>query len=127
MSETTTYNIDVQVNSTYLAGQSDALTNRYVFSYTVRLRNTGTVPAKLLTRHWIITDANGEVEEVHGPGVIGEHPHLAPGEEYQYSSGVILKTPLGSMQGSYQMLADDGHAFDAPIAIFTLAVPQVLH
>lgn len=127
MSKSTTYNIDVQVKTTYLEGQSAPSEGRYVFTYSIRIHNLGTVGAKLLTRHWIITDANGTVEEVHGPGVIGEQPRLAAGGSYEYSSGVILKTPIGSMQGSYQMLADDGTAFDASIPIFTLAVPRVLH
>ena len=87
----------------------------------------GDVPAKLLTRHWVITDANGKVEEVRGPGVVGEHPHLQPGERFEYTSGAILDTPVGTMQGSYQMQTDDGATFDAPIAPFRLVVPGALH
>jgi ApaG protein len=89
--------------------------------------NEGTMPAKLLTRHWIITDANGKVEEVHGEGVVGEQPYLRPGEAFQYTSGTVLETSVGSMQGSYQMLADDGARFDAPIPAFTLSGPRTLH
>ena len=98
-----------------------------MFAYTITIRNEGTVPARLLSRHWIITDANGKVQEVVGDGVVGEQPHLEPGEGFRYSSGAILETPVGSMQGRYRMVADDGEHFDAPIAPFTLAVPGLLH
>ena len=100
---------------------------RFVFAYTITIRNEGQVPARLLTRHWIITDANGKVQEVDGEGVVGEQPHLVPGQGFRYSSGAILETPVGAMQGSYRMVADDGEQFDAPIAPFTLAMPGVLH
>lgn len=126
MTSTTPYNIQIQVKTSYLAGQSDPSEGRFVFTYQIRIINAGTVGAQLLTRHWIITDADGKVEEVHGSGVIGEQPHLLPGQSHEYSSGVILQTPLGSMRGSYQMLTDDGHTFDAEIPIFTLAVPGLL-
>ena len=98
-----------------------------MFAYTITIRNHGTVPAKLLTRHWVITDANGKVQEVRGEGVVGEQPHLMPGQGFRYSSGAMLETPVGSMQGTYQMLADDGVHFDAPIAPFTLAIPGTMH
>jgi ApaG protein len=99
----------------------------YVFSYTVTIVNDGTLPAKLLTRHWVITDADGEIQEVKGDGVVGEQPYLKPGEGFQYTSGTLMKTPMGSMQGSYQMLADDGNKFDATIPEFYLVVPNTMH
>ncbi|HWP94995.1 MAG TPA: Co2+/Mg2+ efflux protein ApaG [Gammaproteobacteria bacterium] len=123
----TPYNILVDVATAYVDAQSDPEHGRYVFAYTITIRNAGTVPARLLTRHWIITDANGKVQEVRGEGVVGEQPYLKPGEGFRYSSGAVLETPVGSMQGSYQMLADDGRRFDAPIAPFRLAMPGVLH
>jgi ApaG protein len=127
MSETRSYNIKVKVATTFVEGQSDASQNRFVFAYTVTIHNAGRVPAKLLTRHWIITDANGKVQEVRGEGVVGEQPHLKPGEGFQYTSGTMLETPVGTMRGSYQMVADDGTEFDAEIAAFTLSIPRVLH
>ncbi|HEV2620517.1 MAG TPA: Co2+/Mg2+ efflux protein ApaG [Frateuria sp.] len=121
------YTIDVQVESRFVPDQSKPHDNRYVFAYTVTLHNAGDVPARLLTRHWVITDANGKVEEVRGEGVVGEQPWLRPGDRYQYSSGAVLDTVVGTMQGSYQMLADDGTRFEAPIAPFTLSIPRTLH
>ena len=121
------HQIDVDVESTYLEEQSVPAEHRYVFAYTVTLRNAGQVPAKLLTRHWIITDANGRVQEVRGEGVVGEQPHLRPGQGFRYSSGAVLETPVGAMHGSYQMLGDDGQQFDAPIPAFRLAKPGLLH
>lgn len=121
------YRIAVDVDTSYVEDQSDPRDNRYVFSYTITIRNEGEVPARLLTRHWVITDANGKVQEVRGDGVVGEQPHLQPGQGFRYSSGAILETPVGAMYGSYQMLADDGRRFDAPIAPFTLAIPGSLH
>lgn len=115
------HNIDVSVTSLFLPHQSNGLAEKFVFSYTITLTNSGDYPASLLTRHWIITNANGETEEVKGSGVVGEYPHLQPGQSYQYSSGSVLKTPVGSMQGSYQMRADDGTEFDAIIPTFTLS------
>lgn len=122
-----TNKIHVEVNPAYIKEQSDPTNNHYVFSYTVTIRNDGDQPAKLLTRHWIITDGDGQVQEVRGDGVIGEQPHLQPGEGYQYTSGTFMNTPVGTMQGSYQMIADDGEKFDAEIPSFTLSVPNVLH
>jgi ApaG protein len=107
--------------------QSKPEEGHYAFSYTITIRNEGQVPARLLTRHWVITDANGKVKEVRGEGVVGEQPYLLPGQGFRYSSGAVLETPVGAMQGSYQMLADDGAHFDAPIAPFTLAMPGLLH
>jgi ApaG protein len=121
------HDINVRVKTNYIAAQSVPDENRFVFSYTITIQNTGRVAAKLLTRHWIITDANGKVQEVVGEGVVGHQPHLKPGEGFEYTSGAIIETPLGTMQGSYQMLADDGTRFDAPIPVFRLARPNILH
>ena len=125
--ETSPHKIRVDVDTSYLAEQSDPKERRYVFAYTITLRNEGQVPAKLLSRHWIITDANGKVQEARGDGVVGEQPHLKPGQGFRYSSYAVIETPVGAMQGSYQMLADDGAKFDAPIAPFRLAMPALLH
>ncbi|KZE34928.1 ApaG protein [Crenobacter luteus] len=121
------YRIEVSPAAYFVEEQSDVAADRYVFAYRIRIVNTGQQPAKLLSRHWLITDANGHVQEVRGMGVVGEHPHLKPGEHYEYLSGATLTTPWGTMKGSYQMEADDGTRFDAPIAEFLLAVPRVLH
>lgn len=121
------YQIDVSVETRYLPEQSTPEQNRYAFAYTVTLHNSGTVAAKLLTRHWIITDGDGRVQEVRGAGVVGQQPHLEPGQSHTYSSGTVMTTKVGNMHGSYQMVADDGKRFDAPIAPFRLAVPGVLH
>lgn len=122
-----TNKINIEVAPAYLKEQSDPVNNHYVFSYTVTIRNDGDQPARLLTRHWIITDGDGQVQEVRGDGVIGEQPHLQPGEGFQYTSGTFMNTPVGTMHGSYQMISDDGEAFDAEIPSFTLSVPNVLH
>jgi ApaG protein len=119
--------IEVGVKTSYLEDQSSPDDERFVFAYNVTIHNAGDVAAKLMTRHWIITDANGNVQEVHGEGVVGEKPYLRPGETFEYSSGTVLETPVGSMQGSYQMVTDDGLAFDADIPAFTLALPHTLH
>ena len=121
------HKIRVEVDTSYLEDQSDPKERRYVFSYTITIRNEGSVPARLLTRHWIITDSNGKVQEVRGEGVVGEQPYLKPGQGFRYSSGAVLETPVGAMQGSYQMVTDDGDQFDAPIAAFRLAMPGLLH
>jgi len=121
------YTIDVQVETRFVPDQSKPHDNRYVFAYTVTLHNAGDVPARLLTRHWVITDANGKVEEVRGEGVVGDQPWMRPGDRYQYSSGAVLDTAVGTMRGSYQMLADDGTHFEAPIPPFTLSIPRTLH
>jgi ApaG protein len=120
------YKIRVDVETSYLPEQSDPQERKFVFAYTITLRNEGRVTAKLLTRHWIITDANGKVQEVRGDGVVGEQPHLQPGQGFRYSSGAMIETPVGAMQGSYQMVADDGARFEAPIAPFRLAMPGIL-
>jgi ApaG protein len=119
--------IRVDVETAYIEEQSDPRDKRFVFSYTITIRNEGQVPARLLTRHWIITDANGNVKETRGDGVVGEQPYLKPGQGFRYSSGAVIETPVGTMQGSYQMMADDGLKFDALIAPFRLAIPGVLH
>ncbi|GIX33070.1 MAG: protein ApaG [Lysobacterales bacterium] len=121
------YAIEVRVDSRYLPDQSDPRENRYVFAYTVRLLNTGRIAAQLLRRHWIIVDGNGKVQEVRGEGVVGEQPRLEPGQRYEYTSGAVLETAVGSMRGSYEMLAEDGTRFLAPIPPFRLAVPRVIH
>ncbi len=119
--------IRVDVETAFVAEQSDPVKTRYVFSYTITIRNEGSTPARLLTRHVIITDANGKVQEVRGDGVVGEQPYLKPGQGFRYSSAATIETPVGVMQGSYQMIAEDGRSFDAPIAPFRLAKPGVLH
>lgn len=121
------YDIQVNVESTYIEAQSAPDQDRFVFAYTVTIHNAGEVPAKLLSRHWLITDSNGKIHEVQGDGVVGEQPHLQPGESFQYTSGTMIETSVGSMRGSYQMIADDGVEFDAEIPAFTLSVPRVLH
>jgi ApaG protein len=120
------HQIRIEVETAYLDEQSDPKERRYVFSYTITIRNEGLVPARLLTRHWVITDANGKVDEVRGEGVVGEQPHLKPGQGFRYSSGAVLETPVGAMQGSYEMITDDGMRFDAPIAAFRLAMPGIV-
>jgi len=117
----------IDVATRYLDDQSEPEQDRYVFAYTIHIRNTGNVPARLLGRHWVITDANGNVQEVTGEGVVGEQPWLRPGEDFSYTSGAVLETHLGTMHGRYEMLADDGTRFDAPIPRFTLCVPRTLH
>ncbi len=121
------YKIDVQVRPAYIKEQSDPDNGHYVFSYTVIIKNTGSIPARLLTRHWIITDGDGQTQEVKGDGVIGEQPHLNPGEGFQYTSGTFMNTPFGTMHGSYQMITDTGERFDALIPTFALTVPNTLH
>src|SRR3989338_3408465 len=121
------YKIDVSVVSRYLPEQSEPEQNRFAFAYTVTIHNAGELPAKLQSRHWVITDGDGHKQEVRGPGVIGQQPLIAPGQSHTYSSGTLLSSRVGTMQGSYQMLADDGKRFDAIIAPFRLAVPGALH
>ena len=121
------YEIAVSAATVYLADQSDEAAGRYVFAYTITIHNTGSVAAQLISRHWIITDSQGMVQEVRGLGVVGSQPLLQPGERYEYTSGASIATPVGTMRGSYQMVAEDGHAFEAEIPVFTLSVPRVLH
>jgi ApaG protein len=119
--------IRITVRSEYIADQSAPLSGRYAFSYTVRIANEGVEPARLMTRHWIITDGVGKVEEVRGPGVVGRQPALRPGEHFEYTSGCQLATPRGEMRGTYQMHRPDGRVFDAKIAPFLLALPHSLN
>ena len=119
--------IEVHVRTRFLPEQSVPDERRFVFAYTIRIHNAGRVAARLLTRHWVITDDEGKVQEVRGEGVVGEQPWLRPGDDFEYTSGAVLETSVGPMQGSYQMVADDGTRFDAPIAAFTLSVPRILH
>ena len=121
------YSVAVTAHSTYLPDQSDEEEDRYVFAYTIRITNDGNATAQLVSRHWIITDADNQVQEVRGMGVVGEQPLLQPGETYEYTSGTSIGTQVGTMRGSYQMLAADGTRFEAPIPEFTLSVPRVLH
>ncbi len=121
------YQITVTPRAAYIPDQSDADADRYAFAYTITITNTGDVPAQLVSRHWIITDANNLVQEVKGQGVVGAQPKLKPGESFEYSSGSMLATPVGTMRGTYQMVAEDGTRFDATIPEFTLSAPRVLH
>ena len=127
MSNAITNGIRVTVSSSYVPGQSAPKARRYVFAYTVKISNEGTETAQLKSRHWIITDGNGKVEQVRGPGVVGEQPTLRPGEHFEYTSGCVLETPRGSMHGTYQMVRADGSEFDATIAPFALLLPYSLN
>ncbi len=127
MSAQKSYNVQVNVTTRFLEEQSVPQDDRYVFAYTITIENRGNVPARLLSRHWVITDANGKTKEVRGDGVVGEQPYMQPGDNFQYTSGAILETAVGTMHGSYRMLADDGTHFDAAIPPFTLSIPRVLH
>ncbi len=119
--------IQIDVETLYVESESDPQKNRFVFAYTITIRNVGETPARLMTRHWVIRDANGKVQEVQGDGVVGEQPHLKPGEGFQYTSGTMLETSMGTMGGSYQMVTDDGSVFKAPIEDFLLSAPRTLH
>ncbi len=121
------YQLSVSVQTRYLGDQSDPSKGQFAFAYTIRITNTGSVPSQLISRHWLITDANGKVIEVKGLGVVGHQPLLAPGQSFEYTSGTQLATPTGTMRGSYFCVADDGERFEAPIAEFSLAMPRTLH
>ena len=121
------YQFDIDVDTRFLDEQSAPEEDRYVFAYTIHIRNQGKVPARLLGRHWLITDGNGKVREVVGEGVVGEQPWLRPGDDFEYTSGAVLETDIGVMQGAYDMLADDGTQFATPIPPFTLSIPRTLH
>ena len=127
MAENKRYQIAVQPRVTFLEDQSDPGKSHFVFAYTITVTNTGSVAAQLVSRHWIITDGENRVQEVKGAGVIGQQPVLKPGESFEYTSGASIPTAVGTMRGSYQMMAEDGTAFDAPIPPFTLSVPRTLH
>jgi ApaG protein len=121
------YDISISVDTRFLDDQSAPADNRYAFAYTITIENRGSVGARLLSRHWVITDGNGKVREVQGDGVVGEQPWVRPGDDYEYTSGAVLETALGTMRGSYRMIADDGTHFDADIPAFVLSVPRTLH
>lgn len=127
MADEKQYAIEVATATQYLSEQSDEAAGRFVFAYTITLRNTGSVAAQLISRHWIITDAQGLVQEVRGLGVVGAQPLLKPGQSFEYTSGTAIATAVGTMKGAYQMVAADGTRFEAPIPEFTLSVPRVLH
>lgn len=127
MAEEKKYQIEITAAPQYIPEQSDPAHQRYIFSYTITIKNVGAAPAQLIARHWIITDAEGTVQEVRGLGVVGHQPLLKPGESFQYTSGSALATPVGSMKGTYQMVTEEGQHFGAEIPEFTLAVPRVLH
>lgn len=117
----------VEADPQFIEGQSAPDQGRYVFAYTITISNVGSIPAKLLSRHWLITDSNGKVQEVRGDGVIGEQPHIKPGEYFRYTSGAMIETPVGTMQGQYLMVSDEGDNFSANIPKFTLSIPRTLH
>jgi len=119
--------IIVEATPQYIESQSSPDANRYVFAYTITITNVGLYPATLLSRHWLITDSNGKIQEVKGDGVIGEQPHLKPGQSFRYTSGAMIETPVGIMQGKYLMISDSGDNFKAPIPKFTLSIPRTLH
>jgi len=121
------YHINISARVNYLAEQSDEADNRFVFSYTITVTNNGDSAVKLVSRHWVITDAHNDVQEVRGQGVVGEQPLIKPKQSFEYTSGTVLATQVGTMSGSYQMVAEDGSKFDAPIPKFVLSVPRVLH
>ena len=121
------YEVVVSSTTQFIPEQSDEQNSRFVFAYTMTIRNIGTVTAQLISRHWVITDARNQVQEVRGLGVVGAQPNLKPGESFEYTSGTAIATPVGTMRGSYQMRAEDGTQFDADIPEFTLSVPRVLH
>ena len=127
MQDHTKHRIHVSASTQYLPDQSQPDHGRYVFAYTITISNTGTVPARLLTRHWIITDANDKVQEVRGDGEVGQQPYLAPGMSFEYTSGTMIETSVGTMHGSYQMIDDDGSTFSTEIPQFTLSIPRTLH
>lgn len=119
--------IDVSVSTEYLAEHSDPKNNQYVFSYTITLRNYGQIPAKLLSRHWLIVDAEGKAKEVEGNKVVGEHPYLKPGSSFKYKSGAVLSTPFGCVHGSYELISENGETFFTPIESFNLSLPNTIH
>ena len=127
MSSAKHYECRVEVEVNFIPEQSDIENNQYAFAYHVTIINTGNVAAQLISRHWVVTEANGERKEIRGLGVVGAQPLLKPAEQYEYSSGTLINTPMGEMHGAYQMVAEDGTQFDAVIAPFTLAMPRILH
>ncbi len=127
MAESKKYQFAVSAVPQFIADQSDPTTERYVFAYTITIENVGTVPAQLISRHWVITDGNSRVQDVRGLGVVGQQPLLKPGETFEYTSGCQLDTPVGTMHGSFQITAEDGTQFETVVAEFTLSIPRVLH
>ncbi|MDG2516760.1 MULTISPECIES: Co2+/Mg2+ efflux protein ApaG [Lysobacter] len=127
MNRSTDYSFDITVATRYLDSQSEPGQDRYVFAYTISIRNSGSEAARLTRRHWLITDGNGKVQEVEGEGVVGEQPWLRPGDDFEYTSGAVLETTHGMMEGTYTMVGDDGTPFETPIPAFTLSVPRTLH
>lgn len=127
MNDTKKPSIKVDVDTTYIASSSEPEAARYVFAYSITIKNTGDIEAQLISRHWVITDSNGKVQEVHGEGVVGEQPHIQPGETFEYTSGAVLETSVGAMQGSYDMLDANGNKFKANIPTFSLSIPRTLH
>lgn len=127
MAENKKYDIDINIRTVYLPDQSDEESDRHVFAYTITIANTGTVASQLISRHWIINNGDGTIQEVRGLGVVGEQPLLKPGDSFEYTSGTVISTPVGSMKGSYQMAAEDGVHFDVAIPEFILSVPRILH
>ena len=127
MADSKRYEITVTSKTQFVPDQSDEANGRFVFTYTITIRNTGTIAAQLISRHWIIANANGEKQEVRGLGVVGSQPLIQPGEAFEYTSGTAITTSVGTMRGAYQMVAEDGTQFETPIPEFTLAAPRVLH
>ena len=127
MADSKRYEIEVLAKPSYLADQSDPAKSQFVFAYAITIVNTGNVTVQLISRHWVITDAEHRVQEVKGLGVVGQQPVLKPGERFEYTSGASIPTAVGTMRGTYRMVAEDGHAFDAPVETFTLSVPRTLH
>jgi ApaG protein len=127
MAEAKKHDIKIDVATQYLPDQSEPASARFVFAYTITITNSGSIPAQLISRHWLITDADGKIQEVRGLGVVGHQPLLQPGEHFEYTSGCALATPVGTMKGSYQMVGEDGEQFDAPIGEFVLSMPRTLH
>ncbi len=127
MTEPKKYVIDVSIRTAYLPDQSDEEADRHVFAYTITIANAGTIATQLISRHWVITNGDGSVQEVRGLGVVGEQPLLKPGDSFEYTSGTVISASVGSMKGSYQMAAEDGFHFDVAIPEFILSVPRVLH
>lgn len=127
MTEDKKYEIDINIRTVYLPDQSDEYSGQHVFAYTITIANTGTIATQLISRHWIINNGDGTIQEVRGLGVVGEQPLLKPGDSFEYTSGTVISTPLGSMKGSYQMVAEDGIHFNVTIPEFILSVPRTLH
>ena len=127
MSEKKLHDINIDVQTSYISSSSEPEAARYVFAYSITIKNEGTIEAQLLSRHWVITDANGKVQEVRGEGVVGEQPHIEPDQSFQYTSGSVIETSVGAMQGSFQFIDSNGDTFDVTIKPFSLSIPRTLH